>query len=629
MDEIPFDLNLDLVPSNEQQNQKTIVGFFKGLSKQLIPSLFHSKKSQKKSRIQAFRKSFEPESVPEIVKAVFVKDLERMTKAWRDNPNCIFSTFEGRYPIHIACGTDYLEGLQKLLDWGASPTELDIKHGGTPLHHAINAPGTKCLDYLLSLDIDFSPKDMNSVTPIILAVQYNDYKSVYKLIQAGVPVSGLYLPGLNQPLVTIAVSYYAMDVLRILLDAGADPNQMSEGTNPDGVGCPLTWACKARFEPGIRLLLQYGADCDIQDTFGATPLHYAVSKKFAMPSNLLLEAGADVTIKDKSGISPLQLAKQVGFSSFLEAVKNGTKLRTHNRNWTFTITLLYPFICYIYAFYLTSFGFFWYSLLLFASASITLFNLLQCHLSDPGVVKQAPIASSAVPFDQQYCATCQKPRPIRSKHCPLCGVCVNRFDHHCPWVANCVGQGNYHFFYQLVLWVSITGAYCIVLALITAGLRYHSAFGFLHPLDLAVICASGFGGGFGISMVFTHTRLAGIGFTTNEMSNFMRYTQYHTGFNEDGLVDPENPFAYGPMFFQRRILFGNFEPSYNNYLTLDHYLKEKPMIENMLIGVIRRNKESLAKAKSMEKAKHIDDCEEVEEINEMQRSQSRDFESMV
>ncbi|CCX31249.1 Similar to Ankyrin repeat domain-containing protein 50; acc. no. Q9ULJ7 [Pyronema omphalodes CBS 100304] len=58
------------------------------------------------------------------------------------------------------------------------------------------------------------------------------------------------------------------------------------------------------------LLLEKGADVDIQDRFGNTPLSIAAQNGHMTATRILLEKGADINLRDNDGRTPLELAEQ-------------------------------------------------------------------------------------------------------------------------------------------------------------------------------------------------------------------------------------------------------------------------------------------------------------------------------
>jgi len=101
-------------------------------------------------------------------------------------------------------------------------------------------------------------------------------------------------------------------------------------------------------------------------------------------------------------------------------------------------------------------GVFW-SFVPFGLYCILMYNLFWAAVMDPGVIPRdnTPEAAKKGKRDfvkevdgikYKWCRTCRIYRPPRSKHCPVCDNCVEKFDHHCPWVGNCIGRRNYIFF---------------------------------------------------------------------------------------------------------------------------------------------------------------------------------------
>ena len=105
----------------------------------------------------------------------------------------------------------------------------------------------------------------------------------------------------NSPLM-YAAALGSLESMRLLLDAGADPNAAN-----DFAATPLMWC--AGDAAKVRLLLSKGADASARSDLGRTPLMIAAAYDGATEAaRLLIEKGADVNARDKSGNSALAQA---------------------------------------------------------------------------------------------------------------------------------------------------------------------------------------------------------------------------------------------------------------------------------------------------------------------------------
>lgn len=128
----------------------------------------------------------------------------------------------------------------------------------------------------------------------------------------------------------LAAAGYRVEIARLLLAAGADPNAAANHrrSSPqhyaaDGFITGPAWDAKRQVET-LRCLIDHGADIHRQDKNGATPLHRAVRTRCAAAVKFLLSVGSDPTLRNKSGSTPFHLAVQNtgrGGSGAAEAVR--------------------------------------------------------------------------------------------------------------------------------------------------------------------------------------------------------------------------------------------------------------------------------------------------------------------
>ena len=109
-----------------------------------------------------------------------------------------------------------------------------------------------------------------------------------------------------------AAALGSLESMRLLLDAGADPNAAN-----DFAATPLMWC--AGDAAKVQLLLSKGAKVDARSKLGRTPLLIAAAYDGATEAaRLLIEKGADVNARDEGGMSVLE---QAASSNHIELVR--------------------------------------------------------------------------------------------------------------------------------------------------------------------------------------------------------------------------------------------------------------------------------------------------------------------
>ena len=116
-----------------------------------------------------------------------------------------------------------------------------------------------------------------------------------------------------------------------------------------------------------------------------------------------------------------------------------------------------------------------------------LISYITASAKDPGTLRSdqnLPFLELLQKFSPtDLCPDCEVIRTPRSRHCAICNVCIERYDHHCPWINNCVGIRNHNAF---LAFITSTSLYIIFSVFI---IIYSNIFIITNPYSLCVeIC---------------------------------------------------------------------------------------------------------------------------------------------
>ncbi|KAJ7385774.1 hypothetical protein OS493_013808 [Desmophyllum pertusum] len=266
----------------------------------------------------------------------------------------------GLTPLHVAARSNALEALDNLLKKGAKPNVASSSKSRTPLHVAAQFGHKQIIERLLNVkNLDIDATDQQGMTALHLAISRGYEDICTDLIDNGASINMTTKEGLsclhlaadagNTEIVSLVIQTALRTVLKCLVTAMQSTKNVPEfnrfiNQRDADQNSALHLGVQTGQVSMCKVLLQHGADINIQNKHLQTPLHVASIGKNKDILELLIKQGAQTNTKDFKQSTPLHSAASFGN---LECVK--VLLKNFASIDSKEVDAMTPFLCAVAA----------------------------------------------------------------------------------------------------------------------------------------------------------------------------------------------------------------------------------------------------------------------------------------